>query len=124
MTGRFALSMPGVQTFRTRQSSLDWLDDRFCIIWISGVLKPGSCGLCGPRAFASRTPLHGIGFLGGRKRPAPSVDAPYGTPLKVRIPFTVNPRILPAVVSTITSDFVGVLAAAAATPLRARTRPA
>jgi hypothetical protein len=39
-------------------------------------------------------------LAGGIKRPAPEVDAPYGTPLKVYTPFRLNPRIFPALVST------------------------
>jgi hypothetical protein len=39
-------------------------------------------------------------LAGGIKRPAPEVDAPYGTPLKVYMPFRLNPRIFPAPVST------------------------
>jgi hypothetical protein len=37
---------------------------------------------------------------GGKKRLAPEVDAPYGTPLKTHTPFRSNPRIFPALVST------------------------
>jgi hypothetical protein len=39
-------------------------------------------------------------LAGGIKRPAPEVDAPYGTPLNVYTPFRLNPRIFPALVST------------------------
>ena len=48
---------------------------------------------CGP-------PSTGSGFSGGKKRLAPEVDAPYGTPLKMYTPFRSNPRIFPALVST------------------------
>src|SRR5215510_8950917 len=37
------------------------------------------------------------------KRLAPAVDAPYGIPLNVLIPFVFRPRTLPNVVSTTTS---------------------
>jgi hypothetical protein len=47
-----------------------------------------------------RIPVHGSGFSGGKKRLAPEVDAPYGTPLKMYTPFRSNPRIFPALVST------------------------
>jgi hypothetical protein len=47
-----------------------------------------------------RIPVQGSGLAGGIKRPDPEVDAPYGTPLKVYTPFRLNPRILPALVST------------------------
>src|SRR5439155_26683572 len=94
---------PGVHTFSTRQSSLDGFDARFCMIWISGVLNPGSCGHDGPSSNASRVPAHGAGFVGGMNRFAPAVEAPYGMPLNVLIPFTIRPRTFPKVVSTTTS---------------------
>src|SRR6185295_17397167 len=72
---------------------------------------------------ASRTPVHGCGFSGGRNRRAPAVDAPYGTPRNAWIFLSISsPRTLPALVATICP---GVPAGACAQPLRqSRIRPA
>src|SRR5579863_8813828 len=44
-------------------------------------------------------PAHGSGLAGGINRPAPEVDAPYGTPLKMYTPSRSYPRTRPALVS-------------------------
>src|ERR1017187_2739464 len=70
----------------------------------SGIRFVGVWGDAGASSSASRTPVHGWGFEGGMKRPAPSVDAPYGIPLKAfPLPWlapNAMPRTLPAVVCT------------------------
>src|SRR5258708_17840230 len=99
MTGRFLLSLtPLVKTFNTRQSSPCAAYPRS-----PAPIAPGAGATCGdewPFWNASRTPVHGSTFFGGRKRFAPAVDAPYGIP---RNAFTLacrTPRTLPDVVST------------------------
>jgi len=66
----------------TPKETLDGFDNRFCINWISGVLKPGSCGHEGPKSMASRTPVQATGFFGGMNRPASAVVAPIGRPVR------------------------------------------
>src|SRR5947209_4641345 len=63
-------------------------------------LPRGPWGATGPKYMELRTPAHGAGLEGGRKRALPSVVAAYGIPLNVWIPFLVKPRTFPAVVST------------------------
>ena len=88
----------GVQTFRCRQSSLiGSVPVSGCH---SGTNDAITCGERGPKAKASRTPVHGVTGSGGRNRRAPAVDAPYGTALNVCTPSTVRPRTRPAVVCT------------------------
>src|SRR6185295_5088645 len=63
----------------------------------------GPSGSCGARWLtwnASRTPVQAAGFVGGMKRLAPAVDAPYGTPQNWLTPYRTRPRIFPAVVAT------------------------
>ena len=81
-----------------------------------GRLTLGSlCGVLEPYSNASRTPVHGRGGLGGMKRLAPAVDAPYGMPLKTFTASFARPRTLPA-------DVVAI-GLAAARVARGRIRP-
>src|SRR5580700_8408938 len=57
-------------------------------------------GAVGPKASASRVPVHAAGLTGGMKRFFPLVDAPYGIPLNTFMPSTTTPRTFPADVST------------------------
>src|SRR5271165_1229314 len=86
ITGRFALSSPGVQTFRIRQSSLCGSGrPAYRLGYLAGARTTGvpfPCGVCGPYARASRTPAHGLAGLGGMNRPELPVSSPYGMPLK------------------------------------------
>src|SRR6185295_16220930 len=86
ITGRLRLSLTaGVQTLRTRQSSLSEVKPAPATA-VSDVARrvPGSvCGALGPKARASRIPVHFTGSAGGMKRFFPAVFAPYGMPLKV-----------------------------------------
>src|SRR3954463_14402951 len=97
MTGRLALSRPGVQTWSVRQSS----PTGRVSIGPHTVASSGRCGAdaaCGERpakAVHSRTPVQGSGFLGGTKRLAPAVEAPYGMPLKTCTPSDFTPETLP-----------------------------
>src|SRR4030042_140641 len=75
ITGRFALSSPGVQILRTRQSSdCGW---GTCINIPPGI---AFCGAIGPNSLAECTPLHGLTGWGGIQRKSPTGGAAYGTP--------------------------------------------
>ena len=80
MTGRLRPALlprkAGVNTFRTRQSSLCWSGGPAAVV---PELSP-PCGAVGPKASASRVPVHAAGFTGGMKRFGPLVGAPYGMP--------------------------------------------
>src|SRR5204863_9428565 len=99
ITGRFLLSLtPLVKTFNTRQSSP-------CAAYPRNPapIADGAGATCGdewPFWNASRTPVHGSTFCGGRNRFAPAVDAPYGMPRKLCTPLCSTPRTFPDVVST------------------------
>src|SRR4030043_2350209 len=95
ITGRFALSSPGVQILRNRQSS-----DCGCGACI--IIPPGIvlCGAIGPNSLAERTPLHRLTGWGGIQRKSPTGGAAYGPPRKTFVPFSSNPSIFPFLVST------------------------
>src|SRR5262249_36822837 len=88
----------GVHTFRWRQSS------DIGSVPVSGIHSgtnvERACGDRGPNSNASRTPVHGSGAMGGRKRRAPAVDAPWGTYLNAWMRSTSSPRTLPSDVVT------------------------
>ncbi len=48
--------------------------------WLPSVCEPATSaplwGAIGPQAVQSRTPAHGSGGVGGRKRPRPAVEPP------------------------------------------------
>src|SRR5271156_2275213 len=79
ITDRLAdASAPGVQTFRTRQSSDDgtYSAAPSIIAMISGLFivsaaVPNAAGADGLSVAVSRTPAQGAGGRGGMKRPAP-----------------------------------------------------
>src|SRR5690242_13558969 len=94
MTGRLRPSFSaGVQMFSARQSSLMSLSKVHELN--NGGNGLVTCGHIGANASASRTSVQGAGGCGGRKRPDPAVEAPYGMPLKVWMPSVVTPRTLP-----------------------------
>ena len=100
ITGRLStLVAPGVQRLRLRQSSP--IGSRRFSGAHSGTSTESISGDRRPVSNASRTPVHGCIFTGGRNRRAPAVDEPYGTPLNAWIFSMTRPRTLPAVVSTV-----------------------
>src|ERR1700739_4434993 len=112
MTGRLCEPLiSGVQRFTRRQSSPGTVvaDPRWSrkasssefARFFPSILKcaESCCGQTRPYASALRIPVHGSGLDAGMKRPAPEVDAPYGTPLKTYTPLLLNPRTFPAFVS-------------------------
>src|SRR5436309_2177261 len=105
MTGRRRPSpTAGVQTLSARQSSLSARRPAPATARSAAARRtPGSVwGALGPNSRASRTPVHFTGLTGGMKRLVPAVLAPYGTPLKILMPSTSTPRILPNAVSATT----------------------
>ena len=54
-------------------------------IFLEDQVWPKRCGHMAPCTLASRTPVHACGALAGSQRFAPSVEAPYGTPLNTLI---------------------------------------
>jgi hypothetical protein len=84
MTGRRALSSPGVEMGRFRQSSVSTLPSSLPIDIIptrAGIFGRGAgagsvWGAMGRFSGFSRTPAQGLAGRGGMKRPAPEVSAP------------------------------------------------
>ena len=81
-------SIPGVQTFSTRQSSLSACPPPAPCSSASRRAEGSRCGAREPYASASRTPVHFAGSTGGMKRFAPAVLAAYGMPLNALMPLT------------------------------------
>ena len=75
MTGR--PFPPGVQTLRTRQSSLSTPADMSASTRVEAAT---ACGAAGPKRVASRTPDHETGGCGGANRSGPTGGAAYGMP--------------------------------------------
>src|SRR5271154_1688126 len=106
MTGRLRPSLTtGVQTLSTRQFSLMGGSARPANSLTSAGLRPKALSSCIarlPNSNASRTPVHGLSGRGAKKRPSPSGDSAYGTPLKTLMLSSTVPRIFPQLVSTST----------------------
>ena len=83
----------GAYTFTDKQSSLIAVLSPTPLISDS---RPWTA--TAPERLASRSPDHGVGGCGGRKRSAPTGASAYGIPFQTRTPSRSTPRTVPLVV--------------------------
>src|SRR5713101_7590267 len=103
MTGRFSWSAPGDQMLRYRQSSLIGRGSTALSAPIAPTMlasTSGTWGAMGLNVVASRTPVHGSGGCGARKRRWPVGGCAKGMPFQTLI----EPCSLPVLFHTVSQQ--------------------